>query len=564
MHGHICIIIGPRRHSPGSLASALHNLAPAQMQSESIIRSGISDWDGDHDANVATPNAAFNAIEVSVTVGEQEPPPQNPPPRKPPPPHPSSRPNIPRPFPKSGGSPSPFQPLAVGPPFKAPPPSATPQREPPPATSPPMTFATFKGWLQGRKANGTTCRKILSQHCDNTSKLIRNGGQRGGPWPNGSGYRCFIDDVPCPWHNGIHHFCVLELQSSFLPHDGLRVYGTGRGATYGDAVNAAALEVLAKLLCQSPFQVWLLDEDWIGGPATSIQAQATLQGQTMGWATPTEKKAHPASQPRAPGHGEGFTHYPGCRVVSDTDPIPGYPDYPVIQPGQEHAVQTAILTQIITEHHMLPTPQDPDPSNLHHASRRWLKELEQWWGQGSPLRDWIQNSMDFRVIPGHDDNHWTFAFAAATPLIPAIGRTSVEHHDDDPHLAIGAFGSKRRIEDISAPAIGRTSIEHDEQQLEAASLLQSPPLAASQTGPIEDIGSSTTAVDFIEGYSMVPLWRECGEADIPTDGQGSTEDPPAACSQIGHWSLTAPHGLATVGTVCTTWSQAGHRNSMAS
>ena len=82
MHGHICIIIGPRRHSPGSLASALHNLAPAQMQSESIIRSGISDWDGDHDANVATPNAAFNAIEVSVTVGEQEPPPQNPPPKK--------------------------------------------------------------------------------------------------------------------------------------------------------------------------------------------------------------------------------------------------------------------------------------------------------------------------------------------------------------------------------------------------------------------------------------------------------------------------------------------------
>ena len=272
---------------------ALHNLAPAaQMQSGSIGSGGTRYESSGHRADIATPNAGLNAIEeVAVTVGEEEPPPQNPPPMKAPPPYPSIHLNMPPPFPKSGKSSSPVQPLAVTlavgpPPFKAPPLSSA-------AMAPPMTFAIFQGWLQGRKANGKTWSTILRQHQENSCKPTREGGQQGAPCYIFSSHRCFIDDVPCPCHNGIHHFCVLELESSFLPHDCRRVYGTGRGATDEDALDAAGLEVLAKLLCQSPFQVWLLDEDWIGGPATFIQEQATLQGQTMGWATPT--KAHPVS-----------------------------------------------------------------------------------------------------------------------------------------------------------------------------------------------------------------------------------------------------------------------------
>ena len=83
------------------------------------------------------------------------------------------------------------------------------------------------------------------------------------------------------------------------------------------------------------------------------------------------------------------------------------------------------------------------------------------------------------------------------------------------------------VDDDPAPVIVGTSVEHDEQQLEAARLPC--PLAASHTDPIEGYASSI-ATD--ESCCLVPMWRECGEADIPTAGQGSAEDPPDTSSQI--------------------------------
>ena len=141
-----------------------------------------------------------------------------------------------------------------------------------------MSLEALMGWLRERKRQvgqgGKTWLKILSQH--STQKPAAMGGA---PNPQGVTPNCHCgirSAIGGQGPDGFVHECNLALANSFLPNDGLPVDGYGRGACDEDAKNAAAHELLAKLLCRDPWQVRLLDKDWLGG-AAEVHAQAALQ-----------------------------------------------------------------------------------------------------------------------------------------------------------------------------------------------------------------------------------------------------------------------------------------------
>ena len=162
-------------------------------------------------------------------------------------------------------------------PKRAPPPDSS--QTPPPPTGgvhgllerPFMSLEEFKGWLR-EKQKKKPFSKILSQHSTQNPKDMGRPPNPQGVTPNCRfGIRPAIGGGVRP--HGVVHECTITLANSFRPSDGLPVDGYGLGACVEDAKNAAALDVLAKLLCLNGGLVRLLDKDWLGG-AAEVHAKA--------------------------------------------------------------------------------------------------------------------------------------------------------------------------------------------------------------------------------------------------------------------------------------------------
>ena len=149
---------------------------------------------------------------------------------------------------------------------------------------------------------------------------------------------------------------------------------------------------------------------------------------------------------------------------------------------------------------------------------------------------------------GSDTGGSSASGSLAMPCLPLVDADIAE--DDDPKAAKVEYFNQVANDDptnedshdevVEYKVVGHQRLDDEyfevvdddpgtqlEQQLEAAGLPC--PLAASHTDSIEGYASSI-ATD--ESCCLVPMWRECGEADIPTAGQGSAEDPPDTSSQI--------------------------------
>jgi len=128
-------------------------------------------------------------------------------------------------------------------------------------------------WLDGKKLRNASYMKVLSQH--STQKPKREGGA---PNPGGVLPLCEMED----YHGGIA--VRIPLPNSFNPNDGLAIESAGWGADLEAAREAAARLLVAKLLCQGPHQVRLLDQDWPGGSKTSegkLQPEFTMQASSQ-------------------------------------------------------------------------------------------------------------------------------------------------------------------------------------------------------------------------------------------------------------------------------------------
>ena len=117
--------------------------------------------------------------------------------------------------------------------------------------------------------------------------------------------------------------------------------------------------------------------------------------------------------------------------------------------------------------------------------------------------------------------------AAKVEYFNLVANDDPTREDSDDEVVEYKVVGHQRLDDEYFEVVDDDPGTQLEQQLEAAGLPC--PLAASHTDPIEGYASSI-ATD--ESCCLVPMWRECGEADIPTAGQGSAEDPPDTSSQI--------------------------------
>jgi hypothetical protein len=249
-------------------------------------------------------------------------------------------------------------------------------------------------YLDSQKKRGasSTYMKVLSQHSSQKPKSMG-----GAPNPGGVNPLCQVTKA------GRGQVRVeIPLPNSFMPVDGLQlVFGPDEDA----AKESAARHVVAILLFQNPPEVRLLDKDWHAGAEEIRQQAARIAGFT--------------GPQRAAGPMSGLP-------LSKTKKYPGYQ---VPAPFEDReAEKRDLLTRIIQFHHQLKKPEDPDPSRLHRGKAQWIPDLDRLF-QPNTLRQWIENSREFKVIPHViqvGGNHFKFTFAGANPLpIAAIGATEV-------------------------------------------------------------------------------------------------------------------------------------------
>jgi hypothetical protein len=501
----------------------------------------------------------------------------------------------------------PSQPKAVesalaGPMPKRPPPHIQLEEGPPPpimtkapplqplaATRPKASYMadkeTFKSWLREKKNDGRSFKRILSQHSTNMPKAF-------GQSPNPEGVTRKLEcgssyDANDP--DGLPHFCCLELDNSFCLGDGHPVSAVGRGRGKEDSWDAAALGVLAELLCCSPLQVRLMDKDWSGGAEQVRQRGLDVGCVALSPTRPVFSHQHatvlphqlqqPVEKPR-PHVGNRYQ-----------EPQPG--DTPSMMALEQQRI--SLLTEICDWYYWRKTGP-PDPSNLEHGGK-WIRALDRLF-KPRTLRQWIENSENFHVIPepGHS-KRWAFWYRPCTnagsapvqvqaPVIPTAdgsshrsdschagpaclhysiasdtsggsvasleeeeGASSLQQIcpyqlypdvlaiDDDHMIEFNAMGQRLYhdeflavVDDSPVPAIGGTSSDGIHHSWSEPSQIEQQILAASHTDPLlEDDDDSSTLTEAWEESCIVVehMWREVNEyeADISIAGQGTCGNP---------------------------------------
>jgi hypothetical protein len=204
-------------------------------------------------------------------------------------------------------------------------------------------------WLDGKKKQDklSTYKNILSQH--STQKPQAMGGA-----PNLGAVTPLCQVTPAIGGGGLVQV-VIPLPNSFRPNDGRAVDGAGWGFDKDAAEEAAARQVVAKLLWQSPHEVRLLDKNWHGG-ADDVRWQAAGRTPFGG------------PQPETPLSGQ-----PVGKKLSGFQ-VPG--------PWEDReAERRDLLGRIIQYHHALDPPQDPNPSDLR---REKLGGFQSWFAFSNP------------------------------------------------------------------------------------------------------------------------------------------------------------------------------------
>ena len=122
-------------------------------------------------------------------------------------------------------------------------------------------------------------------------------------------------------------YCTIPLPHSFLPHDGLAVRGKGWGPNPEAAKEAAACQVLTKLLQKHPYQVRLLDQDWHGGAdgvREHVAQGAYFVPSTVlnpgSRATPSHRGQWRDHIPNADPHGPRFLRGSAAKPVASATP----------------------------------------------------------------------------------------------------------------------------------------------------------------------------------------------------------------------------------------------------
>ena len=262
--------------------------------------------------------------------------------------------------------------------------------------------SAFYDWLRSAKKpsnnrpHSSTWQKILSQH--STSKPKEHGGA---PNPAGVQNHVHVTSFQMTEPAGQQGFrATISFPNAFRPDDGIPVEGVGTGLNSEMAKEGAALQVVAQLLATNPPEVRLLDKDWISGDVELVRQQA-------GW------HAKFAGPQRAEGPMSGQSLAPRCS---------GYQAPPQGGEAKREMDKKKLLDQIIQYHHSLQRPEDPNPCKLKQGKRSWAPALDRLWKPGT-LKQWIEASGEFTVVPQVGSNQWTFKFAIRplAPEAPAIG-----------------------------------------------------------------------------------------------------------------------------------------------
>lgn len=253
----------------------------------------------------------------------------------------------------------------------------------------------FYDFLRNAKRRGVPWMRILSQH--STQKARKMGGA-----PNPTGVHnhlrtipfeledhrtIMVDGVPNGLPSNMGFRATICLPNAFLPGDGNVVEGVGTGLLEEGAKEVAALQVLAQLLASNPHEVRLLDRDWSNGDAELVRTHAGNINKRVG---PQRAEGPMSGQPLATR----------SRLAGYQAPPPG-------GEAQREMERKTLLAQIISHHQRLRPPEDPNPCKLTKGKSWWIPELDRLWKPGT-LKQWIEDSREFTVVPHWNGRQWTF------------------------------------------------------------------------------------------------------------------------------------------------------------